>query len=628
MVESKCIEVDNNQSSPNDPDKRLNNQQWQAMIALHRTLLQEHHDFILASQHARAASPALGRLAAEYAMPARMWRHGIDSFPEPLPQEAEPSGPLVASIPSRVRHGGGVGGEDDVIGGKARVESNDAAAAAGVVADVDDDPAAGTGVVGIEENVRGIEEDAADVEKDVADVEEGVADVEKGMADVEKGVADVAKDVANIEKDVADTNDTDANEIVKRNDDGGTQEAAANTDHDVADSNERTKERLADTNDGVLESKFGKGAAGGDDLADTEERRADPDDDVLESKVDKGATGSDSRADSKNTTATDGTDAAAGTADPASTAATTVLHTDPVPVYKPPLHPPLCTKPFDVLSALSDRPYAERVADPSDFANPWENIMVPWLRDLGKSWLGGLSFDVHAGLGPNAGVVERVMFVTFSFGWPAEDQRSKEAAGNLAHTLRTGLVGLVPARFQPFRVSIHQCSGSGGVVERCHSSASSSLPSISTSSEWGRRWWWGGQADAYSSAGNANNDTDRICDPQHTTFHETPVMGMSIGPSWFDDAATMGGFVRVGEQVYGMSAAHLIPVGDSNGGHIKHPATRDVPLTYRRGRAEPEVEAYSVGRVRMSRGPEAPRRSRTFEGTNVPEDERMVEMDW
>ncbi len=83
MVESKCIEVDNNQSSPNDPDKRLNNQQWQAMIALHRTLLQEHHDFFLASQHP-SASAALRRLAAKYAMPARMWRHGIHSFLELL----------------------------------------------------------------------------------------------------------------------------------------------------------------------------------------------------------------------------------------------------------------------------------------------------------------------------------------------------------------------------------------------------------------------------------------------------------------------------------------------------------------------------------------------------------------
>ncbi|KAI1318096.1 hypothetical protein F5Y16DRAFT_392317 [Xylariaceae sp. FL0255] len=47
MVESKCIEVDNAQSS--QTDTKLNNEQWQALIALHRTLLHEHHDFFLAS---------------------------------------------------------------------------------------------------------------------------------------------------------------------------------------------------------------------------------------------------------------------------------------------------------------------------------------------------------------------------------------------------------------------------------------------------------------------------------------------------------------------------------------------------------------------------------------------------
>ncbi|KAI1160979.1 hypothetical protein F5B18DRAFT_663493 [Nemania serpens] len=81
MVESKCIEVDNAQSSHNDT--KLNNEQWQALIALHRTLLHEHHDFFLASQHP-SASPALKRLASKYAMPARMWRHGIHSFLELL----------------------------------------------------------------------------------------------------------------------------------------------------------------------------------------------------------------------------------------------------------------------------------------------------------------------------------------------------------------------------------------------------------------------------------------------------------------------------------------------------------------------------------------------------------------
>ncbi len=83
MVESKCIEVDNNQASQADAASKLNNDQWQALIALHRTLLHEHHDFFLASQHP-SASPALRRLAAKYAMPARMWRHGIHSFLELL----------------------------------------------------------------------------------------------------------------------------------------------------------------------------------------------------------------------------------------------------------------------------------------------------------------------------------------------------------------------------------------------------------------------------------------------------------------------------------------------------------------------------------------------------------------
>ncbi|KAK4192456.1 EST/SMG-like protein 1 [Podospora australis] len=83
MVESKCIEVDNAQNSNHDPANKLNNDQWQALIALHRTLLHEHHDFFLASQHP-SASPALRRLASKYAMPARMWRHGIHSFLELL----------------------------------------------------------------------------------------------------------------------------------------------------------------------------------------------------------------------------------------------------------------------------------------------------------------------------------------------------------------------------------------------------------------------------------------------------------------------------------------------------------------------------------------------------------------
>jgi hypothetical protein len=80
MVEKKCVEIDGQQASATN---KLSNEQWQALIALHRTLLHEHHDFFLASQHP-SAGEALRRLATKYAMPARMWRHGIHSFLELL----------------------------------------------------------------------------------------------------------------------------------------------------------------------------------------------------------------------------------------------------------------------------------------------------------------------------------------------------------------------------------------------------------------------------------------------------------------------------------------------------------------------------------------------------------------
>lgn len=84
IVESKCIEVDSTRNSENPQTAvKLNNEQWQALIALHRTLLHEHYDFFLASQHPLANSKR-HQLPSKYAMPARMWRHGIRSLLEIL----------------------------------------------------------------------------------------------------------------------------------------------------------------------------------------------------------------------------------------------------------------------------------------------------------------------------------------------------------------------------------------------------------------------------------------------------------------------------------------------------------------------------------------------------------------
>ncbi|KAJ5836609.1 DNA/RNA-binding domain E.t1.c1-type [Penicillium robsamsonii] len=83
MVEKKCIEIDRQQAQSK---AELSQAQWQTLVSLHRTLLYEHHDFFLASQHP-SAGPVLRDLAEKYAMPARMWRYGVHSFLELLRQK-------------------------------------------------------------------------------------------------------------------------------------------------------------------------------------------------------------------------------------------------------------------------------------------------------------------------------------------------------------------------------------------------------------------------------------------------------------------------------------------------------------------------------------------------------------
>lgn len=80
------IAVDNLQTTlDNKISPGLNNEQWQALIALHRTFSHEHHDFCLATRHP-FVSPALRRLASKYGMPACIRHHGIRSILELLRQ--------------------------------------------------------------------------------------------------------------------------------------------------------------------------------------------------------------------------------------------------------------------------------------------------------------------------------------------------------------------------------------------------------------------------------------------------------------------------------------------------------------------------------------------------------------
>ncbi|KAK5153756.1 hypothetical protein LTS14_007450 [Recurvomyces mirabilis] len=80
VVEAKCINIDGAQAS--NPTV-LSKEQWQALIALHRALLYEHHDFLMATQHPSATSGPK-ELPAKYSMPARLRKHGIHAFLEIL----------------------------------------------------------------------------------------------------------------------------------------------------------------------------------------------------------------------------------------------------------------------------------------------------------------------------------------------------------------------------------------------------------------------------------------------------------------------------------------------------------------------------------------------------------------
>jgi hypothetical protein len=75
MVEKKCVQIELQLLNTN----KISDLQWYALIALYCTLLHEHHDFYLACHHP-LASTALRGLARKYAMPARMWEHGLNGF--------------------------------------------------------------------------------------------------------------------------------------------------------------------------------------------------------------------------------------------------------------------------------------------------------------------------------------------------------------------------------------------------------------------------------------------------------------------------------------------------------------------------------------------------------------------
>jgi hypothetical protein len=80
-VETTTIKLDE-QKAADSKHGPLSFEAWKAMISTHKALLNEHHDFLVASQHPSA--PELYRLAREYDIAGRMWKHGIHTLLELL----------------------------------------------------------------------------------------------------------------------------------------------------------------------------------------------------------------------------------------------------------------------------------------------------------------------------------------------------------------------------------------------------------------------------------------------------------------------------------------------------------------------------------------------------------------
>lgn len=94
LLESKAKELDSNPPAVG----QYTAEQWTALNLLHTTLIREHYDFNVASQHP-TARPALRRLLSKYSMPIRLWRHGVHAHLEVLRRDLPAShGHMVSFI--------------------------------------------------------------------------------------------------------------------------------------------------------------------------------------------------------------------------------------------------------------------------------------------------------------------------------------------------------------------------------------------------------------------------------------------------------------------------------------------------------------------------------------------------
>ncbi|KAK3940545.1 hypothetical protein QBC46DRAFT_260698 [Diplogelasinospora grovesii] len=233
------------------------------------------------------------------------------------------------------------------------------------------------------------------------------------------------------------------------------------------------------------------------------------------------------------------------------------------------------------LERLSSRPYSTRVLDASDFASAWESAVIPVLSELlQKSCASDFAVDVHNLAEMSSQDVPRVVYVTISDAVDSEFEQN----------IKDELARSVPSRFGPLYVRFRK-----GHVKKSG--------------------WWGKE----------EGGKDSVCLPRNSGFRKDPSPGMSIGPVCVPDAASLGGFVRVGTELYAMSAFHAFEDSFKHGNlKVRHPAIPDVPIA----NLQDSSAQYGIGALTMWAHKGAMRPSLTFRDTGIPEQLTRVEMDW
>ncbi|KAH8907978.1 hypothetical protein BR93DRAFT_927009 [Coniochaeta sp. PMI_546] len=241
------------------------------------------------------------------------------------------------------------------------------------------------------------------------------------------------------------------------------------------------------------------------------------------------------------------------------------------------------------LERRSARPYSARVSDQEDFAHVYERTIVPVVVDiLQKHCDSDFSIDVHNFPELSTESVPRVIYITLPIA----------ASIQLQELVRDELARMMPPRFRQTHLKFRQ-----GSVKKS-------------------TWW-----------GTDDKHIDLVCDAENGSFHPMPTIGLSVGPHCSEeDGGSVGGYLRIGDGLYGLSARHVFQKALDDGDmRVVHPAQGDHRVNQFH---DPDSQQLTMGNLFLcskkdqKTKKDVTRVSLTFEGSGIPENQNQVAMDW